>query len=162
MRRGELLRLEPQDVDLKMGFLTIRKTKHGILCPRVAPIFDGPMREWLTWAMQNRQLGQTKLFVWEDGTLITERNFYDDWHAAAARAGIAWYIPHDSRRSANRNLRNDGVSQTLRMKVIGHTTDHMDRRYGIVDLQDINTVKDIVGQKRAKVVEIDEVKRRAG
>ncbi|MGI9075383.1 MAG: tyrosine-type recombinase/integrase [Bryobacteraceae bacterium] len=147
MRRGELLRLEPGDVDLKRGFITIRKTKRGLLCPRAVPIFDGPMREWLTWALCERGSENKKLFVWEDGRPFTERNFYDAWHAAARRAAVPWYIPHDSRRSANRNLRNAGVSQKLRMEVIGHTTDHMDRRYGIVDLHDVNVVKEIMARK---------------
>jgi hypothetical protein len=65
MRRGELLRLELTDIDLSRRFLEIRKTKNRT--PRVVPILDGPMLEWLTWAVENRKPGQTKVFVWEDG-----------------------------------------------------------------------------------------------
>lgn len=42
------------------------------------PIFDGPMREWLEWAVSNGGPGQTRLFVWEDGRPFTERIFTID------------------------------------------------------------------------------------
>lgn len=145
MRTGEIVSLEPRDVDLKLGFVTIRKTKNKE--PRIAPILDGPMREWLTWAMNNRKLGQAKLMIWETGIPISKFNFYKKWHAATERAGVSWYIPHDSRRSASRNMRDEGIPKEVRKAVIGHKTDDMDRRYGIVDLQNINVVKEIMSRK---------------
>ncbi len=74
MRRGEMFRLEIADVDLSGGFIEIRKTKNKEA--RLVPNFDGPMREWVTWAVENRLAGQTKLLVWEDARSFTERNFY--------------------------------------------------------------------------------------
>jgi integrase len=145
MRRGEMLRLEIADVDLAGGFIEIRKTKNKDA--RLVPIFDGPMRQWLTDAIANRRAGQTKLFVWEDGQPFTERNFYDRWHAACKRAGVSGFIPHDSRRSASRNMRNEGIPRPLRKKIIGHRTDSMDERYGIVDIEDAKAVREIMSRK---------------
>ena len=101
------------------------------------PIIEGPMLDWLRWSMENTRPGQKKLFVWEDGRQFTERNFYKRWHAATKRAGVEGYVPHDSRRSANRNMRNENVQQGMRMKIMGHKTPSMDRRYGIVDFTDV-------------------------
>ena len=52
--------------------------------------------------MKSKRAGQVKLFLWKDDRPFTERNFYDHWHAACERAGVKGFIPHDSRRSANR------------------------------------------------------------
>ena len=81
--------------------------------------------------------------MWCDGKPITNRDFYEDWHAAADRAGLNGFIPHDSPRSASRNLRNRGVPQAMRMRVLGHKTDSMDRRNAIVDLADVDTVREL-------------------
>lgn len=148
MRRGEMLRLVVTDVDLESRFIEIRKTKNNEA--RLVPIFDGPMTQWLQWSVANKKLGQVKLFVWEDGRPFTERNFYDRWHAACERAGVNGFIPHDSRRSASRNMRNEGIPRPLRKKIIGHKTDAMDERYGIVDIEDAKAVRETMNQRYGK------------
>lgn len=141
MRRGELIRLRLDEIDLERNLLTIREAKGGE--GRVAPIFDGVMRAELERVVRLARPRQQLAFVWLNGGRISIRNFYDAWHAAADRAGLAGYIPHDSRRSAARNMRNRGVPQAMRMKVLGHKTDSMDRRYSIVDLQDVEAVREL-------------------
>ena len=147
LRRGEIITLLLTDLDLKHGYVSIRpevaKNKTG----RIVPITDGPMLEWLTWAYKNRKQGQEFVVVWEDGRPFTERDFYEAWHAAAKAAGIPNYIPHDSRRSASRNMRNEGISQKVRMQIMGHKTDALDRRYNIVDHSDAALVKEIMNRR---------------
>ena len=42
-------------------------------------------------------------------------------------------IPHDFRRTAVRNLEIAGVPRTAAMKMVGHKTEAIYRRYAIVD-----------------------------
>jgi Phage integrase family len=66
-----------------------------------------------------------------DGVPI--RSFTKSWHTAARRAGQPGRIPHDFRRTAVRNLERAGVPRSTAMKMAGHKTEAMYRRYAIVD-----------------------------
>jgi hypothetical protein len=41
-------------------------------------------------------------------------------------------------------MRRAGVPQVVRMKITGHKTDSMDRRYGIVDTEDIELARGLM------------------
>ena len=75
---------------------------------------------------------------------------------------------HDFRRSAARNLDRAGVSQAVAMKVTGHATDLMWRRYRIVDESDIEQAlkatqvyigEQVAKTPGAKVVSLSEARR---
>jgi integrase len=69
--------------------------------------------------------------------------------AACRRAGHPGIIPHDLRRSAVRNLVRAGVPQTIAMKLTGHRTDSVFRRYDIVSPDDLRVAVerlDAIGQ----------------
>ena len=65
------------------------------------------------------------------------KKFDASWKAAVQRAGCPDLLFHDLRRSATRNMRKAGIDQSLRMKISGHKTDSMERRYDIMDVNDI-------------------------
>ena len=55
------------------------------------------------------------------------------WRNACRRAGMPGRLLHDFRRTAVRNLIRAGVQQAIAMKITGHKTDSIFRRYLIVD-----------------------------
>lgn len=59
------------------------------------------------------------------------------WKSACKAAGCPGRVPHDLRRTAVRNLTRVGVPQTIAMKLTGHRTDSVFRRYDIVSQNDL-------------------------
>jgi integrase len=57
------------------------------------------------------------------------------WQNACRKAGVPGRRLHDFRRSAVRNMERAGVSRSAAMKVTGHRTESVYRRYAIVDAQ---------------------------
>jgi hypothetical protein len=55
---------------------------------------------------------------------------------------------HDLRRTAVRNMRRAEVPQVMRMRITGHRTDAMERRYNIVDIDDIQSAKELMQRRR--------------
>jgi hypothetical protein len=75
------------------------------------------------------------VFHWNDrGTLkeIHPKALYHRWKAACRMAGVPTRIPHDFRRTAVRNLERAGVPRSVAMKLTGHKTEAVYRRYAIV------------------------------
>jgi integrase len=65
------------------------------------------------------------------------RSFYGSWRAACRAAGVPGRIFHDLRRTAVRNLERAGVSRSVAMKMTGHKTEAVYRRYAIVSESDL-------------------------
>lgn len=57
--------------------------------------------------------------------------------AACRAAGCPGRIPHDFRRTAVRNLERAGVPRSVAMKLTGHKTESVYRRYAIADERDL-------------------------
>ena len=67
------------------------------------------------------------------------RDFRVAWKTAVEAVGMAGALKHDFRRSAVRNMERAGVPRSVAMKLTGHKTESVYRRYAIVsdaDLQD--------------------------
>lgn len=58
---------------------------------------------------------------------------------ACRQAGCPGRIPHDLRRTAVRNLERAGVPRSVAMKLTGHLTESVYRRYAIASEADMNT-----------------------
>jgi integrase len=61
------------------------------------------------------------------------RDYYGAWDEACRLAGLPDRIAHDLRRTAVRNLERAGVPRSASMKMTGHKTESVYRRYAIVD-----------------------------
>lgn len=56
---------------------------------------------------------------------------------ACRQAGITNFRLHDLRHTASTNLRRAGVDATTAMKIIGHKSERMHRRYNTVEPEDL-------------------------
>jgi integrase len=141
IRMGELLAIGWDQVDFESGSIVLQagETKNGE--GRIVPILAGDMHDLLNGAKQERDA------KWPDCPWVFNRqgeqikDFRATWANACERAGVPDLNFHDLRRTAVRNMRRAGVSQVVRMKISGHKTDSMERRYNIVDTDDITSAK---------------------
>lgn len=143
VRLGELLAWTWDNVDFKQGFVTLtaENTKSGYA--RAVPILAGDMRAWLEWS---RDTANGCDFVFHRaGDPI--KHFRAAWITACKEAEVPDLKFHDLRRTAVRNMRRAGVAQVVRMRITGHRTDSMERRYNIVDIEDIRSAKDLMEQR---------------
>ena len=144
IRLGELRVIRWNQLDLAEGFISLEpaETKNGQ--GRMVPILAGEMQDLLTEAKQERDEG------WPNSPWVFNRegepikDFRASWEAACKRAGVPDLKFHDLRRTAVRNMRRAGVPQVVRMKISGHKTDSMERRYNIVDADDLSIAKTLM------------------
>lgn len=149
IRMGELLAIRWGQVDFESGFIALEtgETKNGEA--RTVPILAGDMHDLLSAAKRERDAS------WPNSPWVFNRegapikDFRRTWANACDRAEVPDLNFHDLRRTAVRNMRRAGVPQVVRMKISGHKTDSMERRYNIVDGDDISMAKALM-EKRAK------------
>jgi integrase len=89
-----------------------------------------------------RQIEQTRAFELATGQIVPWlfhrngrpiRDFRGAWAVASKAAGVPGRLVHDFRRTAVRNLERAGVPRSAAMKMTGHKTEAVYRRYAIVD-----------------------------
>jgi integrase len=137
-RRGEILSRTWQHVDFDRGVIRLEpgetKNKEG----REFPFGSLPvLRELLekqrayTRQVEKRTGNIVRHVFHRDGAPILDLR--NGWDGACRRAGVPAAIFHDLRRTAVRNLERAGVSRSVSMKLTGHLTEAIFRRYAISD-----------------------------
>ena len=129
LRRGALLRIRWNQVDMKGCCIWMEgKRANRKPEPIAVPIY-GDMRTFLE--LQPKQSD----FLFSRGAKPIKA-FRESWNRACERAGVPGLLFHDLRRTAVRNLRRAGVSETVIMKITGHRTRGVFERYNITDQSD--------------------------
>ncbi|HYV18626.1 MAG TPA: site-specific integrase [Verrucomicrobiae bacterium] len=156
-RKREVLGLTWARVDLDAGWVRLEPgtTKSGE--GRAFPLRGFPELETLlrgqrerTEAVQ-RQTGKIVPWVFHHRGGLPIVDFRDSWDTACEAAGVPGRLFHDLRRTAVRNLERAGVSRSAAMKLTGHKTESVYRRYAIVAEADLLDAVAKVAQHQARL-----------
>jgi integrase len=66
-------------------------------------------------------------------------DFRRAWATACRKAGVPGMLRHDLRRTAVRNMEQAAVPRSVAMKLTGHRTENVYRRYAIVSPADLRS-----------------------
>lgn len=154
---SEVLTRQRHHVDLDAGWLRLEPGETKNRDGRNFPLTP-ELREVL-----EQQIDQTRAFELATGQIVPWlfhrngrpiRDFRGAWAVACKEAGVPGRIPHDFRRTAVRNLERAGVPRSAAMKMTGHKTEAVYRRYAIVDeamLQESATKLSALHQQQAEM-----------
>ncbi len=153
IRKGELLAIQWPQVDFDAKLITLERGETKNQEARSVPIVAGDMLNALLAARKEQQE------QWPESPWAFNRagepikDFRTAWDRACKTAGLPDLNFHDLRRTAVRNMRRAGIPQVVRMKISGHKTDSMERRYNIVDAEDLASARELL-ERRPTVVEV--------
>jgi integrase len=119
---GGWLRLEPDEAENREG-------RMFPLIPQLRAVLE--RQRALTKALQVASGRIIPTVFHRDGAPM--KHFRRSWLTACQRAGLPGRLPHDFRRTAVRNLERAGVPRSAAMKLVGHKTEAIYRRYAIAD-----------------------------
>jgi len=132
-RLGEILNLTWDRVDLKREIIKLRsvdtKTKEGRLVPMTPAV-----HECLLALSKVRSLSTNHVFLYEGMPI---RGIKRAFRTAVRKAQIENFRFHDLRHCAATNLRRAGVDTITAMKIVGHKSEQMHRRYNNVSESDL-------------------------
>jgi integrase len=138
--RSEVLPLQWRQVDFQAGTVRLEpgttKNKDGrtfFLTPEMRTCLEA--QRAATEALQRRTGCIIPWVFHRDRTPM--KSFWKAWKTACKAAGAPGRIPHDFRRTAVRNLERAGVPRSVAMKMVGHKTEAIYRRYAIVSDADL-------------------------
>ena len=141
VRLGEALQITWSQVDLIQGLIRLEGDQTKSREARILPLPD-QLLDYLRSVSSEARVGQ----------VFAARNLRKAWKAAATAAGVPTLLIHDLRRSAVRNLIQAGVSENVAMKISGHKTQHVFRRYHIVSTTDLQQA---MRKVQTKVLDLD-------
>jgi integrase len=84
---------------------------------------------------RERRLDTPKVFLYKGKPWKNPRTAFA---AACRRAGITGLRLHDLRHTASTNLRRAGVDTMTAMKIVGHKSEQMHRRYNTIQPEDLH------------------------
>jgi integrase len=132
-RFGEIVQLTWERVDLQRGFITLRSIDTKTKKPRQVPLTPA-VRTTLADLAKVRRLNTNHVFLY-DGEPI--KSIKTAFKTAKKAAGVQDFRFHDLRHCAATNLRRAGVDTATAMKIIGHTSERMWKRYNSIGERDL-------------------------
>jgi integrase len=135
-RREELLTLQRTQVDLVEGIIHLdtgtTKNQEGREIRLTASLWEKYKRLEVETRALEIKTGSTILWTFHrKGKRV--KDFRKAWKNACEKAKIGHRLFHDYRRSAIRNMERARVPRSTAMKVSGHRTESVYRRYAVVD-----------------------------
>ncbi len=137
-RKGEIVTLLWSMVNLVAGTITIPTSKNGEArtIPIVASIAEILRRAEAARLLERDRQPVISDFVFHRGGRCLG-DFKRSWKTARIAAGLPHGKVHDLRRTAVRNFEQAGVPRSVAMKITGHKTEAVYRRYAIVSSGDM-------------------------
>lgn len=124
MRKGEILGLTWDRVDLKTGRVTLEETKNGER--RIIPVPEASLKELQEVAVVRRI---DSSFVFPGANPMHPIELRKPWEKALREAEIEDFRFHDLRHTAASYLAMDGVDMLTIADILGHKTLQMVKRY---------------------------------
>jgi integrase len=145
-RKGALLRLPWSAVDLRGGTMLLPAELAKNRQAQALPL-SPHLREILLRRAERRRLDCPLVFH-ADGRPMYH-SWQDVWVRACEAAGLKDKRLHDTRRTVTRDLIRSGVGPTTAMRVTGHKSPVMFRRYAVVRDADLQDAADRLAAYRA-------------
>jgi integrase len=153
LRTGELQKLEPEQITIE-NVTDEEGTNHecGVVRLRVGQTKNNKARA----AIFSADLAKYLKALVATGSLPTGQQLLTNFKRACNHAGIKGnLVIHSLRHTRNTRLRKAGVSEKLRMQMLGHTSEEANRIYDYVDLTDqleaVKKVEEYAGKRRTAV-----------
>ena len=132
-RLSEIVFLTWDRVDLHRGFITLRAIDTKTKNPRRVPMTPA-VREALGDLAKVRSLTTNRVFLYKGQPL---KRISRTFGTAKRDAGITDFRFHDLRHCASTNLRRAGVDTATAMKIVGHKSEKMWKRYNAIEGNDL-------------------------
>jgi len=138
-RKSSARNLEWKDVDLEGRTARLRIENSKNKEPWVVPL-AGRLWDIVQGCLSERRLDCPYVFHYRYGKEIGD--FKKSWKTACRNSGLDETVVHDLRRCTSRNLSRANVPEQLAMKITGHKTNSMYRRYRIVDENELREAQE--------------------
>ncbi len=142
MRRGEILKLTWEDIDLDAGIVTVKASNTKTEKMRLVPLTDRAKAE-LERVRDFAPNGETRPFPFVD--------FKHSWRTAKRIAGIDDLHFHDLRASAVTRWQRDGVPLAIASKIAGHSdTRTTAKYYTSADIEIVQALAETMNRRHAE------------
>lgn len=132
-RLGEIVNLTWDRVDLHRGFITLRGVDTKTKKPRRIPMTPA-VRAALADLAKVRSLKTNHVFLYKGAPI---KRISRTFRTAKKAAGISDFRFHDLRHCASTNLRRAGIDTATAMKIVGHKSEKMWKRYNAIEESDL-------------------------